>query len=1164
MKRTLTILAGLFLPAFIALGSLRAQSITLSAESFTWEAGQMHYEDFSIDCQQSWTITISYDDSSFEGHFEVDFSSGSGSENLSVVPLDYNTGTVDITATLVARAADGSTASLQLTHRSESAPDPPSPPADPTERLPIPGNWILTRTYTSADGSSFYEDITFYNGLGLSEQIVQVGASAGSNPGRNIVTPVVYDNMLRPEAKTYLPYVSTSSTRTQDSSPLSAQAAWYNANGYSGQGAYAFTENRYEPSPLNRIIREHKPGSTYASASGNRYVSHSYSAVSSSDAVLNLSVRVSDGALLCSGYAQAGSLLKTRTTDEDGAVTIVFSDSEGRTALERRVISGSSYADTYHVYDAAGRLCWVISPEGSALLSQTASWTVPEESDVNTSSAARYCYIYTHDGRGRILTKKLPGKAVEYFVYDKAGRLVMSQDGMQREKGLWTTLKMDAHDRLVEKRLLSSAQGRSYFQSIFSAATTMHPSQVYTSSATLLQSIVYGSYSQASASGLGFSAVSGVTTAPDTQRITGIKTYEKVAILSPSSSSPASVGGYVERAFYYDPEGRLIQTVEKNGMDGSISRSSSKYDFTGNVLASAESHTVSGVTKTISRSYSYDSRGRLLSESCSVNGGATASVSYAYDALGRLQATTLGSGSSAVSKTDSYNIQGWLAESNATRGSTSVFRSALAYYSPSKSGSTARYSGIVSEWSWQQGTLPSSTFSYSYDALQRLLGSSRYEGSSTSATLSYTERDISYDRAGNITALKRYESSAVSPAKTLSYSYEGNRRVGSGYDANGNLTSDASSGVQTSYNILNLPSQQTASGQTIRHSYLADGTRWKSVTSSGSGFTYRGSFEYDGAGTTLRSVGFSEGRIHASTSGALTDVAYHIKDHLGSVRAIVNASGAVTERNDYHPYGARHGNSSLTKTDGNRWRFSGKEEFDDAFGLPQSDFGARFYDRTSWTTIDPLAEKYYSLSPYNYCAGNPIIFVDRDGKRIYFAPKSTEEFKRQFAETVKFMNSRGTAGDLAELERSETVFYIAEAASIMDMTITRRNYILWDPNHIMETTNHLWLSPATGLAHEANHALQYDNESIKGDENQRLEYEKSIIEGSDKEYTNKEDRRVITGIEQEAAIKHGDISKGQVTRYDHKGKQLKGDVSNLTPEEIQSIIQSNNRLWEER
>ena len=35
------------------------------------------------------------------------------------------------------------------------------------------------------------------------------------------------------------------------------------------------------------------------------------------------------------------------------------------------------------------------------------------------------------------------------------------------------------------------------------------------------------------------------------------------------------------------------------------------------------------------------------------------------------------------------------------------------------------------------------------------------------------------------------------------------------------------------------------------------------------------------------------------------------------------------------------------------WRFSGKEEFDDSFGLPQSDFGARFYDRTAYPNRNP-------------------------------------------------------------------------------------------------------------------------------------------------------------------------------------------------------------------
>ena len=52
--------------------------------------------------------------------------------------------------------------------------------------------------------------------------------------------------------------------------------------------------------------------------------------------------------------------------------------------------------------------------------------------------------------------------------------------------------------------------------------------------------------------------------------------------------------------------------------------------------------------------------------------------------------------------------------------------------------------------------------------------------------------------------------------------------------------------------------------------------------------------------------------------------------------------------------------------------------------LALSDFGARFYDpfTARWTTLDPLAGKYHSLSPYNYCAGNPVNLVDPDGSII--------------------------------------------------------------------------------------------------------------------------------------------------------------------------------------
>ncbi len=38
---------------------------------------------------------------------------------------------------------------------------------------------------------------------------------------------------------------------------------------------------------------------------------------------------------------------------------------------------------------------------------------------------------------------------------------------------------------------------------------------------------------------------------------------------------------------------------------------------------------------------------------------------------------------------------------------------------------------------------------------------------------------------------------------------------------------------------------------------------------------------------------------------------------------------------------------------------------------------------TMWLSVDPLADKYPSLSPYAYCAWNPVKLVDPDGKELY-------------------------------------------------------------------------------------------------------------------------------------------------------------------------------------
>ena len=65
------------------------------------------------------------------------------------------------------------------------------------------------------------------------------------------------------------------------------------------------------------------------------------------------------------------------------------------------------------------------------------------------------------------------------------------------------------------------------------------------------------------------------------------------------------------------------------------------------------------------------------------------------------------------------------------------------------------------------------------------------------------------------------------------------------------------------------------------------------------------------------------------------------------------------------------------------YKFTGKE-LETTHGQCLYDFGARWLDPLlpRWTSTDPLAEAYYHVSPYAYCAGNPVSFVDPDGMGI--------------------------------------------------------------------------------------------------------------------------------------------------------------------------------------
>ncbi|MDR1552012.1 MAG: RHS repeat-associated core domain-containing protein [Prevotellaceae bacterium] len=102
-------------------------------------------------------------------------------------------------------------------------------------------------------------------------------------------------------------------------------------------------------------------------------------------------------------------------------------------------------------------------------------------------------------------------------------------------------------------------------------------------------------------------------------------------------------------------------------------------------------------------------------------------------------------------------------------------------------------------------------------------------------------------------------------------------------------------------------------------------------------------------------------------------------DHLGSTRVIIDANGIIKGQYNYYPFGKQWEDISLMANT-NRYTFSGKEK-QTIRDLGYLDFGARMLDSEigRWFCPDPLAEKYYSISPYAYCGNNPVNRIDPNG-----------------------------------------------------------------------------------------------------------------------------------------------------------------------------------------
>jgi len=870
-------------------------------------------------------------------------------------------------------------------------------------------NYVRTRTMTNASSTAYRERTDYYDGIGRKTETVARGASP---TGNDLVTLTEYDTQGR-VIKEWLP--TAFSNATGDFVPY---ASFYSASRpYFGNDSRPYRMQEYEPCLSGKVLKDYGPGSAWAdhnAAVGNGYRGNG--------SELPFSCRKytasDDGiSLTAAGNYESNQLYVVSTTDEDGNKSYTFKDKEGRLVLERRE-DESAFSDTYYVYDIYGNLAFVLPPAASAALT-TGTWSV------STNNTLRdYAYNYRYDDRNRCVVKKLPGCEEITLAYDTADRLVSKQDGLQRLQGETTYYEYDIWGR-------QTAMGKEYGN-----GTKVPLLQNYYDNYDFIT--LPGLALDASAGG--DSAFPGNASPNARGLLTGTRAYgaDSLAVSCLTSyfygergrmvqsHTQNILGGVDDEYFCYNFTGTVASRkhVHTKPATGTLTEIyTNVYDHEDRLVS--VTHKLDSHPQKQLSAYTYDEVGRLATKE--LMGRET--VSYAYNIRNWPTAIS----SPLFTEHISYNASTGDLTPSSPRWGGSI--SAVSWRTGNASDSH------VSQFSYNPlGWLTSTTYSgtgnyssvYSYDAMGNVESIIRY-GRQDNNSYSLVD-DLTFTYNGNQVIKVDDTVSGPDYAGAFHFVDGANEETEYEYDPNGNMTKDSNKGISSiQYNLLNLPSTvRYTDGSTQRYVYDATGRKLQTIhQASLNNIIYHGDIEtspsvphtlsaeepmattssyplggvWDGGiphpwdeselnvfGQTktdycgnvvyrngIRTVLLPDGYITFRNNAP--HYHYYLKDHLGNIRIVADSTGTVEQANHYYPFGALTGES--TGSDVQRYKFNGKE-LDRLNNLNWYDQGARHYDAalTRFITIDPLAEKYYGISPYVFCMNNPLILVDPDGKEV--------------------------------------------------------------------------------------------------------------------------------------------------------------------------------------